>query len=75
MIFYYKQSITMELEDFPRLRFVLSGFRLHLASHFGKSSSTHSWRYEISSDFRHVEKTWCFASYNLNSGSLVQYAG
>jgi len=43
---------------------------LHLASHFGKSSSTHSYGYEISNDFSN-----CFASYNLNSESLVQYAG
>jgi len=25
IIFYYKQSITMELTDFPRIHFVLSG--------------------------------------------------
>jgi len=70
IIFYYKLPITKELVDFPRLNFVLSGFILHLASHFGKSSSNHSYGYYVSNDLPN-----CIASYNLNSGSLVQFAG
>jgi hypothetical protein len=36
-----KQGIKQEFDDFQRLHFVLSGFTLHLASHFGKSFSSH----------------------------------
>jgi len=57
-------------ERFPDLQFVLSGFALHLASHFGKSFSNHSYRYDFSNDLPNF-----FASYSANSGSLVNYAG
>jgi len=56
--------------DFPLLQLVLSGFTQHLTSHFGKSFSGHSYRYDRSNDLPN-----CFASYCVNSGSLVQYAG
>ena len=52
------------------LQFVLSGFARHLASHFGKSFSNHSYRYDFSNDLPN-----CFAGYSTNSGSLVKYAG
>jgi hypothetical protein len=50
-------------------KFVLSGFALHLASHFGRSFSNHSYRYASSND-----QPNCFASYNANSGSFMHYA-
>jgi hypothetical protein len=56
--------------DFLKLRFVLSGFALHLTSHFGKSFSNHSYRYAFSNDLPN-----CFISYSANSESLVKYAG
>ncbi len=61
---------TRHLSDFQKLQFVLSGFAQHLASHFGKSFSNHSYRYDFSNDLSN-----CFASYRPNSGSLVNYAG
>ena len=88
---------------FSDLQFVLSGFAHdhmdvggrvthgavteHLASHFGKSFSNHSYRYDFSNDLpldrspgaeKHMEvreRPNCFASYSTNSGSLVKYAG
>ena len=65
-----KQFVTVVLKHLPRLHFVLSGFTLHLASHFGKSSSNHSYGYDSSNDLPN-----CFASYTENSGSLMNYAG
>ncbi len=64
------QNLTRHLSDFLKLQFVLSGFAPHLASHFGKSFSTHSYRYDFSDDLPN-----CFASYCPNSGSLMNYAG
>ena len=52
------QSFTRHLSDFLKLQFVLSGFAQHLASHFVKSFSNHSFRYDSSND-----STNCFASY------------
>ena len=63
-------GFTGKLSDFFKLQFVLSGFAQHLASHFGKFLSTHSYRYDFSDNFPN-----CFASYSANSGSLVNYAG
>ena len=72
---------------FLLLHFVLSGFTAHLTSHFGKSFSSHSYRYDCSNDLpldrspgvvEHMdvrERPNCFASCTVNSGSLVQYAG
>ena len=68
--FIYNQHIKNVLAYFYRLQFVLSGFTQHLASHFGRSSSNHSWRYASSND-----QPNCFASYCVNSGSLVKYSG
>jgi hypothetical protein len=65
-----KQRITSVFADFLQLHVGLSGFTLHLASHFARSFSNHSYRYGLSND-----RTNCFASYTVNSGSLVQYAG
>ncbi len=42
-----------------RIQFVLSSCALHLALHFGRSSSIHSYRYASSND-----RPNCFASYN-----------
>ena len=64
------QDLTGQLSDSLKLQFVLSGFTRHLASHFGKSFSNHSYRYDFSNDL-----PICFASYSANSGSLVNYAG
>ncbi len=64
------QGITACLSDFRKLQFVLSGFAQYLASHFGKSFSNHSYRYDFSNDLPN-----CFASYSAKSGSLVNYAG
>ena len=66
----YKHQSVSEFYEYLRLHIVLSGFMLHLTSHFTKSSSNHSYGYDISDDLAN-----CFASYTLNSGSLVQYAG
>jgi hypothetical protein len=44
--------------NFSRLHCVLSGFTTHLTSHFGKSFSSHSYRYDFSNDLPN-----CFASY------------
>ena len=41
------------------LQFVLSGFALHLASHFARSSLNHSYRYASSND-----QPNCIASYS-----------
>ncbi len=51
-----------------RLQYVLSGFALHLPSHFGRSFSNHSYRYAFSND-----RANCFASYKAIPGSLVKY--
>ena len=64
------QNLTIYLRDFLKLQFVLSGFTQHLASQFGKSFSNHSYRYDFSNDLPS-----CFASYCVNSGSLVNYEG
>ncbi len=52
------------------LKFVLSGFALHLSSHFARSFSNHSRCYAFSND-----RANCFASYSAIPGSLVKYAG
>ncbi len=64
------QGFTEHLNDFLKLQFVRSGFAQHPASHFGKSFSNHSYRYDFSNDLPN-----CFASYSTNSESLVNYAG
>ena len=55
---------------FLKLHFVLFGFTSYLTSHFVKSSSNHSYGYDISDDLPN-----CFASYNVNPESLVNYWG
>jgi len=60
----------MKMIALLKVQFVLSGFALHLASHFGKSFSNHSSRYGFLNDLPN-----CFASYSANSGSFMQYAG
>jgi len=67
---YYKETIKRVFAECQELHFVLSGFTLHLALHFGKSSSNHSYGYGISNDLPN-----CFASYTVNSGSLMNYPG
>ncbi len=64
------QDFRVHLNDFLKLQFVPSGCAQHLASHFGKSFSNHSYRYVFSNDLPN-----CFASYSANSGSSVNYAG
>ncbi len=80
------QEIKWVLAYFRWLHFVLSGFAHdhmdvggrvthgavteHLASHFGRPSSNHSWRYGSSND-----QPSCFASYSANPGSLVKCPG
>jgi len=49
---------------------VLSGFALHLASHFGRSFKNHSYGYACLND-----RPNCLASYSAKSGSFMQYAG
>jgi hypothetical protein len=51
-------------------QFVLSGFAVHLASHFGRSFKNHSYGYAYLND-----RPNCIASYTANSESFVQYAG
>jgi len=70
IILFYKQIFTRSLVDSPKLNSVLSGFTLHLASHFGKSCSNHSDSYDISNDLPN-----CFASHTVNPGSLANYWG
>ena len=53
-----------------KIQFVLSGFALHLTSHFGRSFKNHSYGYAYLND-----RPNCIASYTENSGSFVQYAG
>jgi len=69
-ISYYKQILARIFANFSKLHFVLSGFTSHLASQFGKSSSNHSYGYDISDDLPN-----CFTSYTVNSGSLMNYSG
>jgi len=64
------QGNTGLFGDIWRLWFVLSGFALHLASHFSRSFSIHSYGNASSND-----RPNCFASYIANSGSFMQYAG
>jgi hypothetical protein len=52
------------------IQFVLSGFALHLTSHFARSFKNHSYGYAYLND-----RPNCIASYSANSGSFVQYAG
>jgi len=70
IVFYIKHSISKELANFPDLHFVLSGFTTYLASHFGKSFSSHSYCYDYSNDSPN-----CFASCTVNSRALVHYVG
>ena len=44
------QDLMGNLSNFLELQFVLSGFAQHLASHFGKSFSSHSYRYDFSNN-------------------------
>jgi hypothetical protein len=53
-----------------KMRFVLSGFALHLVLHFARSFENHSYGYGCSND-----RPNCFTSYRANSGSFVHYAG
>jgi hypothetical protein len=55
---------------FPRLRFVLFGFRPALALHPGRLPSNHSYSYASSS-----KRSACFAITSLNSKPFVQNAG
>ena len=64
------QTNMSVLDCYWRLQFVLSGFTQHLASHFGRSLSNHSYRYALSND-----RPNCFASYSANSGSLMKCSG
>jgi len=58
------------LGDFVLSHFVLSVFSLYLTSHFDRSSSTRDYGQESSND-----RSNCFASYSVNPGSFMQYAG
>jgi len=60
----------MKMIALLKVQFVLSGFALHLASHFARSFSIHSYCYGFSND-----QANCIASYTANSGSFMQYAG
>jgi hypothetical protein len=62
--------ITNKINTMQKIQFVLSGFALHLASHFGRSFKNHSYGYACLND-----QANCFANYIANSGSLAQYAG
>ncbi len=68
--FLFDQGIKCVLAGFLYLQFVLSGIAQHLASHFGRSFSNHSYRYDSSND-----RPNCFASYSANPGSLVKCPG
>ena len=65
---FYK--VVGETAIFQKVQFVLSGFALHLASHFGRSFLNHSYCYDSAND-----RPNCFAIYTANSGSFMQYAG
>ena len=65
-----KQIHARIFAEFVRSHFVLSGFTSYLTSHFVKSFSNHSYGYDLSNDLPN-----CFASYTVNSGSLMNYAG
>ena len=68
----YEQIYRLEAKiiDMQKIKFVLSGFAVHLASHFGRSFENHSYGYACSND-----RPNCIASYTAKSGSFVQYAG
>jgi hypothetical protein len=51
-----------------KIPFVLSGFAVHLASHFGRSFKNHSYGYACLND-----RPNCIASYTAESESFVQY--
>jgi len=53
-----------------KIPFVLFGFAVHLASHFGRSFKNHSYGYACLND-----RPNCIASYTAKSESFVQYAG
>ena len=69
------------------IQFVLSGFALHLASHFGRSRTSmcsttpgllSNGRSFSNRSYRYAfsnDHPNCFASYSANSGSFVRYAG
>ena len=69
-IIVFNHERTGVLANVYLLPFVLSGFVPHLASHSGRSSSNHSYRYASSND-----RPNCIASYGANSGSLVKCSG
>lgn len=83
----FNREIKCVLACFWWLQCVLSGSAQHLASHFGRSFSNHSWRYASSNDQpldrspgaeKHMdvrERPNCFASYGANPGSLVKCSG
>ncbi len=64
------QNIVNILTGLLQLPLILSGFAQHLALHFGRSFSNHSYRYAFSN-----EQPNCCASYSANSGSLMKYPG
>jgi len=68
--FLIDQGTKFVLAGVLNLQFVLSGFAQHLASHFGRSFSNHSYRYAFSND-----QPNCIASYSAKSGSLMKCPG
>ena len=82
----YYERVVARIIGMLKIQYVLSGFALHLASHFARSFSIHSYCYGFSNDQaldrspgaeKHMdvrERPNCFASYTANSGSFMQYA-
>ncbi len=66
----YFERVVARINGMLKIQYVLSGFALHLASHFGRSFKNHSYGYACLND-----RPNCIASYSANSGSFVQYAG
>jgi hypothetical protein len=65
----FQRDIDVNGADW-RLQFVLSDFAVHLASHFGRSLSNHSYGYALSND-----QPNCFASYTAILESFMNYPG
>jgi len=66
----HSHQLASKIIAMRKILFVLSGFAVHLASHFARSFKNHSYGYACLND-----RPNCIASYTANSGSFVQYAG
>ena len=66
----YFERVVASMISMLKIQYVLSGFSLHLTSHFGRSFKNHSYGYACLND-----RPNCIASYSEKSGSFVQYAG